>query len=371
MTTPETEADPERFEAPEEFPCPNCGATLKWDPAADALTCEYCEHVVQVPREERTILERPLSEAGAAARGLGVEHRVSKCGNCAAAVAFDASSTSELCVYCGSPNVLAQEANRNALRPESLIPLDVERERVRANFRKWIRGLWFRPSALKELKRFEAVGVYVPFWTFDCRVHSDWHAMAGHYYTVMVPTTVMVNGKPTVQMRPEQRIRWEPAWGQRDDAYDDLLVNASTGVPEKLVSKLGRWDTSALVPYRPEYLAGWRAEEYAVDLAGGWERGQHRVVAAQRELCAGDVPGDTYTGLRVQNEISDVRWKHVLLPLWSVQYRFGGEVYTVLVHGQTGRVVGDAPYSWVKILLAVLAVIVIGMVALLAAALSQ
>ena len=116
------------------------------------------------------------------------------------------------------------------------------------------------------------------------------------------------------------------------------------------------FDTSELVPYKPEYLAGWRAEEYQVDLEQGWEAGKERVVEIQRSRCSGDVPGDTQRSLRVRNVISDVRWKHILLPLWSLQYRFGKKTYTVLVNGQTGLVVGRAPLSWVKILLAVLVV---------------
>ena len=56
----------------------------------------------------------------------------------------------------------------------------------------------------------------------------------------------------------------------------------------------------------------------------------------------------------MQNEITDVRWKHVLLPIWSLQYQFRDKTYTVLVHGQSGHCVGDAPYSWIKILLFVL-----------------
>jgi len=79
------------------------------------------------------------------------------------------------------------------------------------------------------------------------------------------------------------------------------------------------------------------------------------------------VPGDTHRNLRVSNQLEDVRWKHVLLPVWSLTYSFRGKNYAVLVHGQSGRVVGRAPLSWVKILLLVLAV---GAAATLAAALS-
>jgi hypothetical protein len=165
-------------------------------------------------------------------------------------------------------------------------------------------------------------------------------------------------------MRQVRKIRWEPASGGRDDVYDDLLVHASKGLPEKLAAELGRFDTSALVPYRPEYLAGWHAEEYAVDLESGFAVGKQRIESTQEGRCGGDVPGDTHRNLRVRNTIRDPRWKHVLLPLWSLTYTYAGKDFPVLVHGQTGRVVGEAPYSWVKILLLVLALVGLGVLAL-------
>jgi hypothetical protein len=178
---------------------------------------------------------------------------------------------------------------------------------------------------------------------------------------------VMVNGKPQPRTRQVRKIRWVPAWGERDDRYDDHLVAATLGMPSELVSELGAFDTSELVPYKPDYLAGWRAEEYQVDLEQGWEQGESFVVQSQRRRCSGDVPGDTQRNLRVRNRIHDVCWKHVLLPIWSLQYRFGGKLYTVLVNGQTGQVAGKAPLSWVKIGLAALGVAALaGLVALLA-----
>jgi predicted RNA-binding Zn-ribbon protein involved in translation (DUF1610 family) len=338
-----------------DFPCKNCGADMTWDPSVDALSCEHCGNVVEVPHSEGTIVERALEDVGQAARGFGVELRVAQCANCGARVTFEESSTAEQCVYCGDANVLPQDANRNALRPESLVPLDVGREEVRRSFERWLKGLWFRPNELKKTKRFDAVGVYVPFWTFDSRVHSDWSADAGYTYYVTETYVVMEGGKSRTRTRQVQKVRWVPVWGDRDDAYDDDLILASRGMPDELIEELGGFDTSGLVPYRPEYLAGWRAEEYQLDLEGAWERGEANVVAEQRQRCGSDVPGDTHRNLRVQNRIFDVRWKHVLLPVWSLQYRYKREAYTVLIHGQTGRVAGKAPLSWFKILGVVLA----------------
>jgi hypothetical protein len=319
-----------------------------------------------VPRGEGTIVERGLSEAGEAARGLGLDVRVARCKTCGARVSFDDRATSRQCVYCGSPSVLEQEANRNALRPESLVPLDVGRAAAEESFRRWLGGLWFRPSDLKRTRRFEAVGVYVPFWTFDCRVHSEWSADAGHYYWVTQTYWTTVNGRRTLQTRRVRKVRWVPAWGKRDDVYDDLLVHASAGQPAALVQRLGAFDTRGLVPYRPEYLAGWHAEEYQLDLEQGWRQALRRIEERQTARCAGDVPGDTHRSLRVKNTVSDVRWKHVLLPVWSLAYRYKGKSYAVLVHGQSGRVAGEAPLSWAKILLLVLGVAAAALCVLLA-----
>jgi ribosomal protein S27E len=333
--------------------CPNCGANMTWDPAADALSCGYCGHQLEVPRLEGTILERTLEEVGSAARGFGVETRAARCTRCGAKTNFTGRDVTTSCAFCGAPTVLEESSYRNALRPESVIPLDVARAQIDAAFVKWTSKLWFRPNDLRRARVGDARGLYVPAWTFDADVESRWSADAGWYYTVMEPRPVMVNGKLTVRMVPVQKVRWEPAFGQRRDLFDDLMVHASKGLSPKHAEDLGAFDTKKLVPYRPEYLSGWGAEEYAVDLEAGWQDAMARMEARQSQRCSGDVPGDTQRNLRVQNTVRDVRWKLVLLPIWSFSYHHGGKDFAVLVHGTSGRVVGDAPYSGIKIALLV------------------
>ena len=341
--------------------CDECGAPLRWSPDVGALSCQHCGAQRAVEVSQGTILERPLTDGAvaSAARGLGRDVRVMACETCDARVSFEGSSTSEACPFCGSPGVLAQDANRQALRPESLIPLEVGAERVKAAFGSWVQGLWFRPNALKKTRNISAVGVYVPAWTFDADVHSDWSAQSGTYYYVSQTYSVNVNGRTQTRTRQVQKVRWRPAWGQRDDSYDDVLIIASKGIDGNLGRKLGPFAAEGLVPYGPEYLAGWRAEEYQTDLFSGWSEARLRIETSQRQRCAGDVPGDTQRALKVRNELSDVRWKHVLLPMWSVTYQFKGKSYAVLVHGQSGRIVGRAPYSWIKIFLFVLLIALI------------
>jgi hypothetical protein len=191
--------------------------------------------------------------------------------------------------------------------------------------------------------------VYVPFWTFDAGVHSAWTARAGHYYYTTEHYTERVNGQRVRRSRRVRHTRWEPASGSRDDRYDDVLLCASKGLPENLVQKLAPFDTQRLVPYDPSFLVGWRAEGYSIDLYAGWQRGSEIIVASQRQRCASDVPGDTYDSLTVQNAFTAITFKHLLLPIWIGAYRHDNVPYQFMVNGQTGEVVGKAPWSFLKI----------------------
>ena len=346
-----------------ELPCSQCGAEMVFDAAAAAMRCAHCAHTQPLQGEDAfaAVVERDLEQGLALGveRGLGLEVRSTRCKECGATVSFGATETAKACEFCGSSQVMEQEGNRKLLRPESLVPFGVEEAQARAKFATWLKGLWFRPNDLSSSARADAlVGVYVPYWTFDARVRSSWTAQSGTYYYVTKSYTDAQGNRKTRRVR---KTRWRWTSGKRRDSFDDVLVCASRGLPRKLADKLSSFDTDALVAYRPQYLAGWRAEEYAVELNDGWTRAVQHMEARQRSRCSSDVPGDTQRFLKVQNAFSHETFKHVLLPIWISSYRYKDEPYRFLVNGQTGEVVGEAPWSWIKISLAVLGVIALGL----------
>jgi len=100
-------------------------------------------------------------------------------------------------------------------------------------------------------------------------------------------------------------------------------------------------------------------ERYAVDLRAGWAEARAEIAGDIRSECARRVPGDTHRDLRVSTTWRDLRWKLCLLPLWIVAYRYGGKPYHLVVNGVTGKVDGEAPLSWSKILGFVLLLLVL------------
>jgi DNA-directed RNA polymerase subunit RPC12/RpoP len=363
--------------AAQSFPCSNCGAKLQYDAATQGMACPYCgfKQAIQAappppqpgqwgaPQAAQiagqapgAIREIPIEEGmRLATRGLGVQVQTINCKECGATVNVGQGERTTECAFCGSKQVLSQATNEQAIRPESLLPFRIPKDEANKRFGTWIGALWFRPSDLKKLAKVQEIGgVYVPFWTFDAQVTSHWSADRGYYYYETEHYTETVNGQTQHRTRQVQRTRWEPASGVRHDGFDDVLVCAGRALPQDLVDKLSTFDTKQLVPYRPEFLAGWRAEAYALDLMPAWGTGQQKIAAIQEGRCAGDIGGDTHRMLNVSNAFAGVTFKHTLLPVWIAAYRYNGKPYRFLVNGQTGEVVGVAPWSVWKITLLVL-----------------
>ena len=78
-----------------------------------------------------------------------------------------------------------------------------------------------------------------------------------------------------------------------------------------------------------------------------------------RAACGQRVPGDTYRNLQVDTAFSNLRYKHVLFPVWIASYRYKDKIYHFLVNGQTGEVQGQAPISWIRVALVILAVAIV------------
>ena len=347
------------------FPCQNCGAKLHYDAGVQAMKCPYCGAQQAVPQQAQqgpggppSAREIPIEEGlRLAARGFGTPVTQVSCSDCGATVNVSPGEQTAKCAFCGSQQVLAQESAGTAIRPESLVPFKVDKQAANKKFEGWLGELWFRPNDLKKMAKLQEMGgVYIPFWTFDAWVRSQWTADAGYHY---YETEYYTDENGNSASRQVQHTRWESTSGWREDFFDDTLVCASKGLPTELVAKFQTFDTKQLTPYEPQFLAGWRAESYAVDLMPAWGNAQQSMSSVQEGRCGGDVPGDTHRFLNVHNAFSHVTFKHVLLPIWIAAYRYNGKPYQFLVNGQTGEVVGKAPWSFWKIFFAVLAAVIL------------
>jgi hypothetical protein len=336
------------------FPCEGCGADLRWEPGVTALRCEYCGFLKEVAASAERVLEKCVDAALRAPRdlGWGAERKVMACKRCGAHTTLDPHVASSACAFCGTSAVVEAPPDTSIARPEGLLPFRISRDSAVQSFRSWQRGLWLRPNDLKSKSRIASMqGAYIPFWTFDSATQSWWTAEAGYYYYV----TVKRGGKTY----SERRVRWEPASGTLQLFFDDVPVPASRGIDDSLCRQVEPFPTAELTPYEPSYLSGFLAEENAVDLPEALETAKHRMHREIREACAREVPGDTHRNLHVDTTFSALAYKNALLPIWIAAYDYHNKPYRFLVNGVTGKCTGTAPWSWIKVTLTVLAVLIL------------
>ena len=81
--------------------------------------------------------------------------------------------------------------------------------------------------------------------------------------------------------------------------------------------------------------------------------------AELRAMCVEQIPGDTYQQLQMAPEWSGRTFKHILVPVYLLNYTYGGQTYQAVVNGVTGRMGGSYPVSWIKVALLVLVILVV------------
>lgn len=362
---PPPDAPPQSTLEDHRFPCDTCGSDLRFVPGEGKLVCDHCGNVEVI--EDDGPVQGAIRELDFRA-GLDAalpnaemeESRGVKCDNCGALFEFDPATHAAECPFCATPVVSDTGVNRH-IKPRGLLPFAQDEKTARTAMTDWLGSLWFAPNGLQEYARKgrRMDGIYVPYWTFDADTRSDYRGARGTIY--YETKRVMRDGK--WETRRVQKTRWRNVSGVVSRFFDDVLILGSASLPRTYTDGLEPWDLHALEPYRPEYLAGFRAEGYTIDLEDSF----HRARAKMNKIIARDVRfdigGDRQRVHDINTQISNITFKHILLPVWLAAYKYRGKTYRFVVNGRTGRVQGERPYSTIKIAIAVtLGLIVAGIV---------
>lgn len=344
------------------FPCKTCGADLRYAPGTDHLKCDHCGAVEDI--------EDSMVWAGSALRELDLqqaltnalpseemeETRVLNCTNCGAQVEFDADQHAAECPFCATPYVTDTGAHRH-IKPHGLLPFLLREEEARSEMNSWLGKLWFAPGGLTKFARAgrKMQGIYVPFWTYDADTRTEYQGERGTVYYETRTQRVRVDGRMQTRQVRVQKVRWRNVRGRVARFFDDVLVLASRSLPKSYTDALAPWDLSSMEPYRPEYLAGFRAEGYTVELGDGYEEARDymdRMIVRDVKF---DIGGDRQRISHLDTNVSSVTFKHILLPVWVAAYKYRGKTFRFVVNGRTGAVRGERPFSIFKIALAVIA----------------
>jgi predicted RNA-binding Zn-ribbon protein involved in translation (DUF1610 family) len=267
------------------------------------------------------------------------------CNTCGASLTYDAEAQGLRCAFCGSVSLERQPQATGRIRAERYIPFAVEEAAALEQFRRWISKGFFRPFGFTAGARVVSLRpVYLPCWSFSADAYT-------HYC-----------GDSSVTP-PGARAGWMPVFGTSESHVAGVLVPASGSLRKDEIADIEPFELSGLQPYVREEISGSAVEDFGVSRRGARPRARARFLEREQQMASSRIPGKS-RNVRVNPLFTNLRSEPVLLPVWISAYRFRDVTYRFLVNGQTGRLVGRAPFSALKLVLVILAAVAVGVAVL-------
>jgi predicted RNA-binding Zn-ribbon protein involved in translation (DUF1610 family) len=354
-------------EKTDKFPCPTCGAEMIFDPDTQALKCEFCTNKKGIDQEQGDIKEYDFATADdSKPQNWGAEKRVIKCDGCGAETVLDITDATKFCAFCGSANILQNDKSAG-IPPESLIPFKVSRTKATDIFSNWVKKRFFAPNKLKNNHQLQKItGVYAPSWTYDTDTDSSYTAEAGTYYYEKETRYVEENGQRKAVTEEVRKTRWSHVSGNYDESFNDLIVNASKKINEELWTRLEPFELSELIHYKPEFLSGFQAERYSIGLKEGWPIIKKELDDTLQSKIEDQIGADEVRNLNIHTNYRNIKYKHILLPVWVASYTYQNKVYQFMINGQTAKIQGKAPISgWKVFNVSLLSLLGVGIISLI------
>lgn len=317
---------------PVSYKCPNCASNLLFDPDVRKMICGFCG--TKLSPDDVTLSEG--KEEGYYIGENWQEQTDSySCNNCGAKVLSGDSMTATFCAYCGSPAIIMERISGGA-KPVRIIPFTFGREQTEKEFLKWCSGKKLLPRKFTSKENISRLtGMYVPFWLFD-------YAVDVNAWQDLVYLEKGQQGTSTVGTLSGQKcglLIWEK-----------VPVVGSAKMDSPLMEKIEPYNYAQLRAFEMTYLAGFFAERYDVPKQQLSKRIKARISQYVREAVS---EAQDQSALELKyNDLSTYHppvAEYVLLPVWFLNYKSLGKTYTFLLNGQTGKVAGDVPISWIKV----------------------
>ncbi|MBV6396628.1 MAG: hypothetical protein HFACDABA_02228 [Anaerolineales bacterium] len=307
------------------FTCPQCGARRFFTPDGKSLVCEHCGYGDSLSIEGAAD-ESDFFVAMATAKGhrKAVATQVFHCKGCGAEFVLAPGVISSTCAYCDSPHVIRLAESRELLEPDGIIPQALTLKQAIQKLAAWVEGRAIHPERKVDPPR----PVYLPVWTFDL----------GGGININGQRVIFDEGNLSGWNQTRRVTKTEPVHEQYPVWLNDLSVPASKKNTSILNHLLPTFDLSAIKPYDARYLADWCAEIYDISMSDASLEARAQAVRQ-------------YTD-RIRREIMDIQnmrlssagmtvesFKLILLPVWITEIHYNGELHTILINGQNGRIV--------------------------------
>ncbi len=197
-----------------------------------------------------------------------------------------------------------------------------------------------------EIQNFEVeriCGIYIPYWLYEVD-YMDRQRLTG---------TVRKFNKTEVRQ----------FYRAAKTHFYKLTVDASLQLSNEISQRLEPYYPNNLVPFESSYLSGFYADCFDTTSESLEPLALKRYKELFDEEVKESVRATNVTLISSKPEAAVTGVSYGLFPAWFLTFRYQNEPYTILVNGQTEKVIGAVPYDKTKMYgtftaLALLAIIV-------------
>lgn len=320
------------------YQCPACGGPLHFSNVSQDMACDYCDsHFTVAEIEAHYAAQNAQAAQAAPEQGTrwgenGEEIRAYHCPSCGAELLCAAATAATSCPYCGNPSVVPAQLD-GVLRPELVIPFQLDKEAAKAALRKHYAKKRLLPRAFIAENHIEEIqGIYVPFWLFDAELDAD------VYYDATRSHTRETHNERIVTT---EHFRLHRAGKLR---FERIPADASQRMPDAHMDAIEPFDFSQLKPFAMAYLAGYLADKYDVTAEQCLSRVRGRAEQTAREAMRNSCIGyATVSERRADLQLHSGKVHYALLPVWMLATRWHDQCFLFAMNGQTGKLIGDLP----------------------------
>jgi DNA-directed RNA polymerase subunit RPC12/RpoP len=325
-----------------EYKCPACGGALSFDSELQKMKCPYCdtEFEVSALKELDEALNVEFVEDmtwNSASENTWQEDetagmRVYVCNSCGGEVVGDETTAATHCPFCDNPVVMSGQFAGD-LRPDFVIPFQLDKEAAKAALKKHMQGKPLLPKLFKSQNRIEKIqGVYIPVWLFNSDADANIRYKATTTHTWSDSRYIYTRTSHYSVHRAGQI------------GFDAVPVDGSTKMPDDLMESIEPYRMEKAVDFQTAYLAGYLADKYDVSAEESQQRANERIRNSTEQAFRNTVKGySSVIPVNVGIALKDGQVRYALLPAWILTTQYKGEKYTFALNGQTGKFVGNLP----------------------------
>jgi len=294
--------------------CPACGSTFRPEDV-QAESKEYRQDLTAESMQEIY---------GTEDKDL-MDCYVYSCSECGGEIIINGTEASTTCIYCGNSNVVFSRIKKQKC-PEFVMPFSISKEQALELVRNRVNRGIFVPKEVKHFTVDSVRGIYIPYWI----VNAD--------YT----DSVVIQGQ--VKSGKNSVTRYFGRAG-RMKLYR-LPLDASSALSDESSARLEPFDLRHLKPFDEDYLAGFYSNISDVTYSDLRQASLIRAREYFNEEAMNDVKASSkkvissFPSLKLDNDMV-----YAMLPAWFVTFNYRGKHNTILVNGDTGKVVCGLPYN--------------------------